>query len=223
MDQHQRGGPLVARSYECLSVLKDRGAAVREREQAFEEILNLPGGWWNAELSLIVWVMGVALHTARRLTIHGEVGKDQLDWEDAATRALLAFYDSAARIETNPAGWLRGTVRNMLRDEIDVLRRTVALDSMRDDPADPAGSTEANEEPVTTKEADRLRRYDDLLKAIMALPAAQRVVAQLHFLEGHSAVEIAQLLALKPSTVRQRVHRVREALRKTFEADSRGD
>jgi RNA polymerase sigma factor (sigma-70 family) len=201
----------IPRSYECFSILQNRQATLFERQDAFEQLFRLPAGWWGNG-RLIPWALGVARRTARSLTQGGTV-KDQLDWEDAATRALLIFFDCAPRIAENPGGWLRGAIRNTLLNDLKTLKSMVPLDEWRHD-APPVAGMNPDEEPPTPHELERLRRYDALLKAIGELPAKLRIVAQLHFLEQHSAVDIAQLLRLTPAAVRQRIHRVRVELRK---------
>ena len=52
-----------------------------------------------------------------------------------------------------------------------------------------------------------------LFDAVMELPAKYRLVIHLHYYEGYSGVEIAQMLNVKPSTVSMRIHRARNMLR----------
>ena len=53
----------------------------------------------------------------------------------------------------------------------------------------------------------------ELVEAILALPANQRAAVHLHYYEGYSTGEIAQILGQRPGTVRSHLSRAREALR----------
>lgn len=52
-----------------------------------------------------------------------------------------------------------------------------------------------------------------LFDAVMELPAKYRLVIHLHYYEGYSGVEIAEMMKVKPSTVSMRIHRARNMLR----------
>lgn len=54
----------------------------------------------------------------------------------------------------------------------------------------------------------------ETLDAVLRLPLAYRTVVHLHYYDGYSVEEIASLLSLKPATVKSRLFRAREKLRK---------
>ena len=56
-----------------------------------------------------------------------------------------------------------------------------------------------------------------LLDHVAALPEAQRTVLHLHYYEGYSLREIARLLGVTVPTVKMRLKRGRDALRRTWE------
>ena len=56
-----------------------------------------------------------------------------------------------------------------------------------------------------------------LLEHVAALPETQRTVLHLHYYEGYSLREIARLLGVTVPTVKMRLKRGRDALRKTWE------
>ena len=60
-----------------------------------------------------------------------------------------------------------------------------------------------------------------LFEAVMALPQKLRLVVQLHYGEGYSGAEIAELLHCSPSAVSMRLHRARKLLRQRLEEDNR--
>jgi RNA polymerase sigma factor (sigma-70 family) len=61
-----------------------------------------------------------------------------------------------------------------------------------------------------------------LRPALLALPEAQRAVVVLRFLEDLSEQETAELLGLKPGTVKSRTARGLEQLRRLLEESDRG-
>lgn len=61
-----------------------------------------------------------------------------------------------------------------------------------------------------------------LFEAVLALPAKYRTVIHLHYYEGYTGAEIAEILNLKPSTVSMRLHRARNMLRNTLLEDAYG-
>ena len=57
-----------------------------------------------------------------------------------------------------------------------------------------------------------------MLAELFDLPPEDRAVIHLHYYEGYSTVEIAQMLGCRPGTVRSRLSRARDKLRKQLEA-----
>jgi RNA polymerase sigma-70 factor (ECF subfamily) len=57
--------------------------------------------------------------------------------------------------------------------------------------------------------------------AINGLPPEQRLVLLLHAVEGWSAEQIAHAMGIRPATVWTRLHRARQALRKSIPVDPR--
>ena len=62
----------------------------------------------------------------------------------------------------------------------------------------------------------------DLLSAVRALPENYSAVIHLHYYEGWSTDEIAQMLGQRPGSVRSRLSRAREKLRKLLEQELQG-
>lgn len=61
-----------------------------------------------------------------------------------------------------------------------------------------------------------------LFQAVMALPEKLRVTVHLHYYEGYSYQEIAQILHISPSAVSMRLHRARNLLRSSLKEDGYG-
>ena len=57
----------------------------------------------------------------------------------------------------------------------------------------------------------------ELLEELYALPPPDRVVIHLFYYEGYATREIAHMLKCRPGTVRSRLSRAREKLRKHLE------
>ncbi|MFY9343264.1 MAG: sigma-70 family RNA polymerase sigma factor [Planctomycetota bacterium] len=132
------------------------------------------------------------------------------DAEDALQQTfLLAMdrapaFDAAQRLEPWLAGLLQNVVRNQSRHE--ARRRTEPLPECGSDAAGPMAAAE-REELIA-----RLRTHID------ALPADQRHVLRLQIQHGLSPAAIAEVLELPPGTVRMRLHRGLEALRRFLPA-----
>ena len=59
--------------------------------------------------------------------------------------------------------------------------------------------------------------YQGVLEEVMRLPPKYRVPLYLYHYEGYSVQEIGKLLHMNPSTVRTRLSRARETLKKQLE------
>lgn len=59
----------------------------------------------------------------------------------------------------------------------------------------------------------RDERYTDLHDALLLLPEKLRIPVQLHYMEGYTTDEIAQILRIPTGTVRSRLLRARRALK----------
>ena len=67
---------------------------------------------------------------------------------------------------------------------------------------------------VFAEAADR-----ELFQAVLALPEPYRVVLHLHYYEGYSVKEIAKLLRVGESAVKQRLARARAQLKELYQED----
>ena len=57
------------------------------------------------------------------------------------------------------------------------------------------------------------QRHEKLMRGLMRLPPQRRAVAVLCLIEGHSAVEVAQIMEISPSSVRTHLQLAKEDLR----------
>lgn len=99
---------------------------------------------------------------------------------------------------TNPGGYLRTIVVNLARDS---LRRRATADRIRREAPVPLGEPE----------------LDETWAIVRSLPERYRVAIALRFYEDLSEREIADLMGVRPGTVKSLIHRGLEKLRKELE------
>jgi RNA polymerase sigma factor (sigma-70 family) len=140
----------------------------------------------------------LALFTRERLGLvrlaHTITGSNLLA-EDIVHDAFLRWIDRPDL--TNPGGYLRTVVVNLSRDAV---RRRGVADRLR------------HERPTPLAEPE----LDELWAVVRSLPEQYRVALALRFYEDLSERDIAELMGVRPGTVKSLVHRglakVREEL-----------
>jgi RNA polymerase sigma factor (sigma-70 family) len=147
----------------------------------------------------------LAISTGLQLRQVGESDGDEI----VAETFTLAF---AARSRFNTEGsaraWLFGICANVMRgNRRSASRRRRAYERAYE------GDYEDSSEEAIASALDAERQSATLRRAIAALRPAEREVLLLHALGGLSGVEIAEALALAPSTVRSHLFRARSSLR----------
>lgn len=134
----------------------------------------------------------------------GTSGGTREDAEDLLQEALAQAYRSLPQLRdpSRFTAWLVSIVRTRF---LDWRRRCLAsgvnleLDAER-----------CAEE--ATAIADPLGEL--VQEALLLLPAAQREIISLFYLDGLSLIETGQVLRIAPRAIRQRLHRARQALRR---------
>ena len=121
----------------------------------------------------------------------------QQEAEDAVQDAFLRYLEKAPADLENPSAWLMRVLVNGCKSQLRLAWRRVGPlpDTL------PAPGPEERQE----------------LEELFSLPPEDRAVIHLHYYEGYSTNEIAQLLGCRPGTVRSRLSRARERLRKLLE------
>ncbi len=153
------------------------------------------------------------LTTIRRIVGHREDARDLAQEVFLRAFSRLATFRDGARFST----WLYAIALNQARSE---LRRRkarknrppVSLDARGRDgerTPEPADAADPPGEELGRRELHRLA-----LRAIERLPAAAREVVVLRDMQGLSYEEIAEITGVPVGTVRSRLHRAREALRR---------
>lgn len=127
-----------------------------------------------------------------------------LDSEDEAEEvvqdAFAAVHERWGRLD-RPGGYLRRCVVNRCRD---LQRRRLVLRRLRR--AQPPAR-----EPTTDLGAD------DLFDALAVLAPRRRAAVVLRFYEGRTEAEIAEVLGVRPGTVKSLLHRALAELREALE------
>ena len=129
--------------------------------------------------------------------------KNDADCEDAAQEAIAIAFDKLGTLKND--GFAKTWLIRILINECYAILRKRRYE----------GFTGA--EPVERMNEDE--DYSDLYQALNRLPADYRVTIVLHYIEGYSVDEIAQILNVSDGTVKSRLSRGRKKLRKFFEED----
>lgn len=143
------------------------------------------------------------------------VGDDN-DAEDVLQEAYVRAFAALPgyRGESSLATWLAAITLNEARGRLRKRRRLVDLALVDEHPRQVIGppTDPGPEASAARAEARRL-----LERAIDALPTEFRLVFMLREVEGCSVAETASNLAIKPGTVRTRLHRARAMMRRALE------
>lgn len=124
---------------------------------------------------------------------------DPQEAEDAVQDAFVRFLERAPDDMENPGAWLMRVLMNGCKSRLRLAWRRVG----------PLPDTLAAPGPEEREE----------LEELFSLPPEDRAVIHLHYYEGWSTDEIAQMLGQRPGTVRSRLSRARERLRKLLEKE----
>ena len=127
---------------------------------------------------------------------------DPQEAEDAVQDAFVRFLEKAPDHLENPSAWLMRVLVNGCRSRLRLAWRRVG----------PLPDTLATPGPEEREE----------LEELFSLPPEDRAVIHLHYYEGWSTDEIAQMLGQRPGSVRSRLSRAREKLRKLLEQELQG-
>jgi RNA polymerase sigma factor (sigma-70 family) len=132
------------------------------------------------------------------------------DWklaQDATQEAFIEAYRCLPDLREPRAfpGWFKRIVFK----HCDRLTRGKQLATM---PLDAAADLPAHA-PTPADQAERHELQDGVLRAVRALPARQREVTTLYYINGYSQNEIAAFLEVPTSTVKSRLHTSRKQIK----------
>ncbi len=154
-------------------------------------------------------------HNQRLYRIARSVLRNSTEAEDAVQEAYVAAFTHLAtyRGESPLVGWLARIVMN---EALGRLRRKPAASDFATLEAVPEAEiiqfpSAANEDPERTMAQRQILQLVE--NATDALPEVYRVVFVTRVIEGMSVEETADLLRIKPETVKTRLHRARQLLR----------
>ncbi len=116
------------------------------------------------------------------------------------------------------SGWLLAIARNRSADHARKLHEVQSLDGMSEE--EPAGDrfTAASED--LAERIDRREEYQAVLRAVDRLPEKYRLVVMLRYFEGFSGNEISHILDEPEGTVRNRLFRAHEKIRRLIRESS---
>jgi RNA polymerase sigma-70 factor (sigma-E family) len=124
--------------------------------------------------------------------------------EDLLQTALLRTARRWTAARDAPEAYARQVLVNLCRDRVRWLRRR-PMESMLADGAEPPG--------VADELAEQVGQRRCVIQALMGLPAGQRHVVVLRFIEDLSVAETAELLGISTGTVKSYTSRALSTLR----------
>lgn len=128
---------------------------------------------------------------------------DPHEAEDAVQDAFVRYLEKAPQNLKTPSAWLTRVLVNGCRSRLRLAWRRVG----------PLPETLPVPGPEEREE----------LEELFSLSPEDRAVIHLHYYEGYSTDEIAGLLGCRPGTVRSRLSRARERLKKLLEESQKGE
>lgn len=137
--------------------------------------------------------------------------------EDLVQRTFLACVEGKERFEGRSSfrTYLFAVAHNVLRDHFKKKRRGGIIDFTEQSVWDLAPA------PSTVMARDRTQRV--LLDALRRIPIESQVVLELHYWEGLTAAEIADVIDTPLGTAKTRIRRARQLLGESIETLARGE
>jgi RNA polymerase sigma-70 factor (ECF subfamily) len=155
--------------------------------------------------------LNVMYRMAYRWTQNADEAEDLV--QDVLTRLIPRLDELAAVEKLKP--WL---IKVLYRRYVDLYRRKLSspIDHESDWNSDDSLFDERFAD--TQQDLERLELQRALNRAMETLDEHQRDVILLHDVEGHSALDVADILEISVGTVKSRLHRGRKKLKSALEA-----
>jgi RNA polymerase sigma-70 factor (ECF subfamily) len=156
-------------------------------------------------------------HNQRLYRIARGVLRNSSDAEDAVQEAYVSAFAHLAsyRGDSSLAAWLSRIVMNEALGRLRQKRPTVDLDTLESTAHEAEiiqfPRSNPNDDPERTMAQRQILELVE--KATDALPEVYRLVFVTRVIEGMSVEETAELLDIKPETVKTRLHRARQFVR----------
>lgn len=130
--------------------------------------------------------------------------KTRTDTEDMVQETFLRLMSSGTEFqsEKHEKAWLIVTASNLCKDALRrAWRKHTSIDDLPEIPRDGP-------------------EWNPVLEAILALPADQKTAVYMYYYEGYSSAEIAKAMRCRQGTIRSRLSRARQALKKDLGGDA---
>jgi RNA polymerase sigma factor (sigma-70 family) len=150
---------------------------------------------------------GLLLRVARRQLETEDQARDVV--QETFVRLHAARHDFRQDARLRP--WVMTIAMNLVREH---WRRTKRRKTSLDDTLDARPGPVAEREPLETRQ-----RADLLRRALGQLPASQREVVELHWLQERPFAEVAEIVGTSEGAVRVRAHRAYKTLKELLEPE----
>jgi len=166
----------------------------------------------------------VQRHNQRLFRVARGVVHDDAEAEDIVQETYVKAFMALARFrgDSSLATWLTRIALNGARERLRRRKPSVELSEIEEGRAGGIGelimfpTPNSGANPESESGRAELRRL--LEQAVEDLPEMFRLVFVLRDVEGCTVAETAELLAIRPATVKTRLHRARRMLRKKLES-----
>jgi RNA polymerase sigma-70 factor (ECF subfamily) len=140
--------------------------------------------------------------------------------EDAYQETFLRAHRRRSSFEgrSSEKTWMMRIAMNVCRD----MRRSAWWRRVLLPGVDRAENAQPHADGLPEEAAVRAERDDLLLRCVAALPEPQRAVVLLHYYQEMSVPDVAEALGVAEGTVRSRLHRARERLRRAWRREEEG-
>jgi RNA polymerase sigma factor (sigma-70 family) len=138
--------------------------------------------------------------------------KAEADAEDLTQRTFLACVEQRDDLKprTTFRAYVLGIARHLLFRRYRERRKQARIEDFLTISVDDAGRS-------PSQVAQMAQEQKLLSRALRAIPIDFQIAIELHYWEGMSVAEVAQVLEVAPGTVKSRLHRGREMLRTRLE------
>jgi RNA polymerase sigma-70 factor (ECF subfamily) len=157
----------------------------------------------------------IAAHVAKVRRYARAFAANEADADDLAQEALIKVYRSIGsyRLEAAFSTWLYAVVRNAF---LDVRKSRAGRDRAREESLEPGAAVEQAEAPAPDELMARAQERQRLWSAIGGISAEFRTAVVLFDVEGLSYEEIAAIEKVPLGTVKSRLKRGRDQLRRAL-------
>ncbi|MBI3818036.1 MAG: sigma-70 family RNA polymerase sigma factor [Planctomycetes bacterium] len=140
--------------------------------------------------------------------------QNDADADDAAQHVWHRALTAPPRAAASARAWIAAVLNNYVRD----LRRSAARRKARENAGSRAESLPAVDEVLAREAARRL-----VVETVLNLDEPWRTTLLLHYFDGKSAREIANICSIPPETARARIRRALALARRRLDLQSNGD